>query len=49
MKAIAQRLNSSTGDYAGIIAEYNHIVTHIQAMADALSVGIIAQFPDPFE
>ena len=37
-----------TGDYATGIASYDEIVNHIHAMADALSGGIIAQFPDDF-
>lgn len=38
-----------TGDYSAGIASYDEIVTHIHAMADALSSGIIAQFPDRFD
>lgn len=38
-----------TGDYATSIAEYDHIVTHIQTMADVLSTGIITQFSDKFK
>lgn len=48
-QTLAEATAQLTGDYAGSIAEYDHIVTHIQAMADALSAGIIAQFPDQFE
>jgi len=33
------------GDYAADINDYQHIVTHILAMADILSDGIVAQFP----
>lgn len=38
-----------TGDYPASIASYDEIVTHIQAMADTLSAGIITQFPDKFK
>jgi hypothetical protein len=36
------------GDYAGSVATYEAIHTHILAMADTLSSGIIAQFPRRF-
>jgi hypothetical protein len=37
-----------TGDYATSIAKYDEVHTHILGMADILSSGIIAQFPDMF-
>lgn len=37
-----------TGDFAGDIAAYDMIHDHILGMADALSAGIIAQFPEKF-
>jgi hypothetical protein len=37
-----------TGDYAASVAEYDHIATHILTMADALTDGIVTQFPDRF-
>jgi len=36
------------GNYAADIADYDHIVDHILAMADILSSGIVAQFPGKF-
>jgi len=47
-----QTLNEATaqltGDFEASVAEYDHIVTHILQMADALADGIITQFPDRF-
>ncbi len=37
-----------TGDYAQSIAAYDQIHEHILGLADILSSGIIAQFPDQF-
>lgn len=37
-----------TGDYAQSIASYDEVHVHILGMADILSSGIIAQFPDMF-
>jgi hypothetical protein len=36
------------GDWAADVAAYDQIAQHILGMADALSAGIIAQFPDRF-
>jgi hypothetical protein len=36
------------GDHQASIADYNHIREQILGMADMLSAGIIAQFPDTF-
>jgi hypothetical protein len=36
------------GDYAASVATYDAIHSHILAMADTLSAGIIAQFPRRF-
>ena len=38
-----------TGDWAADIAAYDRIHTHILGMADALTAGIVEQFPDRFE
>ena len=38
-----------SGDWAGDIAAYDRIHTHILAMADALAAGIVEQFPARFE
>ena len=37
-----------TGDFAGDIAAYDMVHDHILGMADVLSAGIIAQFPEKF-
>lgn len=37
-----------TGDYAKAIADYDSAQAHMDDMADMLSQGIIAQFPDKF-
>lgn len=38
-----------SGDWAGDIAAYDRIHTHILDIADALAAGIVEQFPDRFE
>jgi hypothetical protein len=47
-----QTLNEAThrlkGDYAADVKDYDAIEQHILAMADILSDGIIAQFPQKF-
>jgi hypothetical protein len=47
-QTLAEATAQLTGDYAQSVAEYDHIVTHILDMADALAEGIITQFPDRF-
>jgi hypothetical protein len=47
-QTLAEATAQLTGDYAQSVAEYDHIVTHILEMADTLTDGIIAQFPDRF-
>jgi hypothetical protein len=47
-QTLAEATAQLTGDYAQSVAEYDHIVTHILEMADALADGIITQFPDRF-
>jgi hypothetical protein len=47
-QTLAEATAQLTGDYAKSVAEYDHIVTHILQMADALADGIITQFPDRF-
>ena len=37
-----------TGDWAGDIAAYDRVHEHILLMADALTMGIVAQFPEKF-
>lgn len=37
-----------TGDYEGAIKTYDEAAAHMAEMADALSAGIVAQFPDKF-
>jgi len=45
-QTLAEATAQLTGDYAKSVSEYDHIVTHILDMADALSSGIVTQFPD---
>jgi hypothetical protein len=47
-QTLAEATAQLTGDYEASVAEYDHIVTHILEMADTLSAGIIAQFPEQF-
>jgi hypothetical protein len=47
-QTLAEATAELTGDYAKSVSEYDHIVTHILDMADALSSGIVTQFPDKF-
>ena len=47
-QTLAEATAQLTGDYAKSVSEYDHIVTHIIDMADALSSGIVTQFPDRF-
>jgi hypothetical protein len=45
LQEAAQQLG---GDYAGSVATYDQVETEILHMADMLSAGIIAQFPNAF-
>ena len=45
LKEPVDRLN---GRFAADIADYEAVHRHILAMADALSAGIVAQFPGRF-
>lgn len=47
-QTLAEATAQLTGDYAKSVTEYDHIVTHIIDMADALSSGIVTQFPNKF-
>lgn len=47
-QTLAEATAQLTGDYTKSVTEYDHIVTHIIDMADALSSGIVTQFPDKF-
>jgi hypothetical protein len=44
-QTLAEAVAQLTGDYAGEIAAYGHVRQHILDMADALTAGVIAQFP----
>lgn len=45
---LAEAAAQLKGDYAGSISGYDKVHVHILGMADALSSGIIAQFPEKF-
>ena len=45
---LAEAVNQLKGDWAGSIAEYDRIHVQILKMADMLSDGIVAQFPNQF-
>ena len=47
-QTLAEATAQLTGDYAASISDYDAIVDHIVEMADALSAGIVTQFPDRF-
>jgi hypothetical protein len=47
-QTIQEAVAQLTGDYASSVREYDEIEHHILVMADALSDGIIAQFPGRF-
>ncbi len=36
------------GDYASMVANYDEAYHHMMMLADILSAGIVAQFPDKF-
>ena len=44
-QTLAEAVARLTGDYAGEIAAYGHVRQHILDMADALTAGVVAQFP----
>jgi hypothetical protein len=44
-QTLAEAADELGGDYAGSVAEYDAVHSHILAMADMLSSGIISQFP----
>ncbi|MBB5632573.1 hypothetical protein BKA04_000796 [Cryobacterium mesophilum] len=45
---VAYSVDLLTGDYKKSIADYDIAFHHMMDMADALSAGIVAQFPDRF-
>ena len=47
-QTLAEAADELAGDYAGSVAEYDHVHRHILRMADMLSSGIMAQFPGRF-
>jgi hypothetical protein len=47
-QTLAEASDQLTGKYAASAAEYDQIETHILEMADGLSAGIVAAFPDQF-
>lgn len=47
-QTLAEATDRLAGDTAKEIADYDAIEHHILAMADTLSAGIVAQFPDRF-
>lgn len=44
-QTLAEAAHELAGDYAGSIADYEQVHTHILAMADLLSSGIVRQLP----
>jgi hypothetical protein len=45
-QTLAEAAHELGGDYAASVADYEAVHAHILAMADMLSTGIIAQFPN---
>jgi hypothetical protein len=45
-QTLAEAAHELGGDYAASVADYDAVHSHILAMADMLSAGIIAQFPN---
>ena len=46
-QTLAEAADELAGDYAGSVAEYDHVHRHILRMADMLSSGIMAAVPGP--
>jgi len=44
----AELVARATGDYAGDVTAYDTVYNHILDMSDALSGGIVKQFPTMF-
>ncbi|MEO8288387.1 MAG: hypothetical protein ABI670_18335 [Chloroflexota bacterium] len=47
-QTLTEAVDRLKGDYAADIADYDKVQEHILMMADALSDGIVSQFPDNF-
>jgi hypothetical protein len=47
-QTLVEAADELQGNYAGSVTEYEAVHTHILAMADMLSAGIIGQFPGKF-
>jgi hypothetical protein len=47
-QTLVEAADELQGNYAGSVMEYEAVHTHILAMADMLSAGIIGQFPGKF-
>lgn len=47
-QTLAEAAHELAGDYAASVADYEEIHSHILAMADLLSAGIMRQFPGRF-
>jgi len=47
-RTLSEAVNRLDGKYAADVRDYEEIHHHILEMADALSAGIVAQFPRRF-
>jgi hypothetical protein len=47
-QTLAEATAQLSGDYEASVAEYDRIADHIVQMADTLTDGIVAQFPEQF-